>query len=215
MECAIACKRDFEGMTLVEERPEAAHSRAARKAMIDSQLRVSGVNAELVIERMGTVARENYVPESAKGHAYMDRSIALDNGRKLPAPLVHGMLLQEAAPQADDKVLLVESGSGYLAELLKPVAAKVESITPGEAVTASRKRGEFTLLVIEGAVEQVPEGLANRLEDGARIVTGIAKNGVTRLATGRKLAGEIALLPLIEIGIPELPEFASPKGWSF
>ena len=42
-----------------------------------------------------------------------------------------------------------------------------------------------------------------------------ARNGLTRLATGRKAAGEVALLPLAEIGIPVLPEFAARKEWSF
>ena len=40
-------------------------------------------------------------------------------------------------------------------------------------------------------------------------------DGVTRLAIGRKAAGQVALLPLAELGIPVLPEFAAPTGWSF
>jgi protein-L-isoaspartate(D-aspartate) O-methyltransferase len=39
--------------------------------------------------------------------------------------------------------------------------------------------------------------------------------GVTRFAAGRKAAGEVALWPLAEMGIPVLPEFAVPKRWSF
>ncbi len=49
----------------------------------------------------------------------------------------------------------------------------------------------------------------------ARVVTGLVVRGLTRLAAGRKAAGEVALVPLAEIGIPVLPEFAAPKGWSF
>jgi protein-L-isoaspartate(D-aspartate) O-methyltransferase len=47
------------------------------------------------------------------------------------------------------------------------------------------------------------------------VVCGVVRNGLTRLATGRKAAGEVALLPLAEIGIPVLPEFAAKKEWSF
>jgi protein-L-isoaspartate(D-aspartate) O-methyltransferase len=61
----------------------------------------------------------------------------------------------------------------------------------------------------------VPDALARRLADGARAVAGVVANGITRLAVGRKAAGTLALLPLAEIGIPVLPEFAVPARWSF
>ena len=183
--------------------------------MIDSQLRTSGVNAEPVLRRMAEVAREDFVPEAARGFAYIDRAIALDKGRHLAAPVVHGLMLQEARPGASDKALLVDGGSGYLAELLRPMVGTLEVITPAEAVAASKKAGDFTLLVIDGAVEQLPDALMRRLADDARAVAGVVENGVTRLAIGRKAAGALALLPLAELGIPVLPEFAAPKGWSF
>ena len=188
---------------------------AARKAMVDSQLRTSGVNAEPVLRRMAEVARERFVPEAARGAAYIDRAIALGGGRHLAAPVVHGMMLQEAHPGPADKALLVDGGSGYLAELLRPMVGSLEVVTPAEAATASRKGGDFTLLVIDGAVEQLPEALARCLADGARAVAGVVDNGITRLAIGHKAVGTLALLPLAENGIPVLPEFAAPKGWSF
>ena len=94
------------------------------------------------------------------------------------------------------------------------MVGSLEVVTPAEAV-ASRKGGDFTLLVIDGAVEQLPDALGRRLADGARAVAGVVENGITRLAIGRMAAGNLALLPLAEIGIPVLPEFAAPKGWSF
>jgi len=200
-------------VTIVEDRPAAGHE-AARRAMIDSQLRTSGVNAEWVLRRMDAVAREDFVPASARGHAYIDRAIALGNGRYLAAPVVQGMMLQEARPSAADKALLVDGGSGYLTELLRPLVGSLEIVGPEEALAKSRK-GDFTLLLIDGAVEQLPEALVRRLADGARVVTGRLESGVTRLAIGRRTAGEVALLPLAELGIPALPEFAAPKGWSF
>jgi len=206
-------------VTIVEDRPpagdEADRASQARRAMIDSQLRTSGVNAEPVLRRMAEVARERFVPETARGFAYIDRAIALGDGRQLAAPVVQGMMLQEARPAAADKALLVDGGSGYLAELLRPMVGSLEVVTPAEAVAASRKGGEFTLLVIDGAVEQLPDTLARRLADGARAVAGVVDNGITRLAIGRKAAGTLSLLPLAELGIPVLPEFAAPKGWSF
>jgi len=183
--------------------------------MIDSQLRTSGVNAPEVLARMGAVAREDFVPSSARGIAYIDRAIALGNGRWLAAPLVQGMMLQDAQPSAADAALLVDGGSGYLAELLRPLVGSLEVIAPDQAASATRKKGDVTLLVIDGAIEQFPQSLAQRLADDGRVVCGLVRQGLTRLATGRKAAGEVALLPLAEIGIPVLPEFAARKEWSF
>jgi protein-L-isoaspartate(D-aspartate) O-methyltransferase len=188
---------------------------AARKAMIDSQLRTSGVNEPFVLERMTAVAREEFVPAAARAVAYIDRAIPLDNGRRLAAPLFYGMVLAEAKPTAADRALVVDSGAGYLPELLRPLVAAVEVISPEDAVAASRKKGDFTLLVIDGAVEALPGSLIRRLEPGARVVTGLVASGVTRLAIGRRNGDDVALLPLAEIGIPRLGEFDQPKGWSF
>ena len=188
---------------------------AARKAMIDSQLRTSGVNEPFVLARMSAVSREEFVPAAARAVAYIDRAIPLDNGRRLAAPLFYGMVLAEAKPSADDRVLVVDSGAGYLPELLRPLVASVEVIAPEDAVAASRKKGDFTLLAIDGAVEALPPALVKRLDPGARVVTGLVANGVTRLAIGRRSGDDVALLPLAEIGIPRLGEFDQPKGWSF
>lgn len=207
-------------VTMVEDRPEAAGYAAARKAMIDSQLRTSGVSAEFVIARMGSVAREEFLPEQARGVAYMDRAVPLGNGRYLPAPLVQGLMLQQARPRIDDKVLLVDAGSGYMAELLRPLVGTLKVVDPAEAVApadagVAGDEEQFTLLVIDGAIEQLPDALVRRLAPDGRVVTGLLLNGVTRVAIGRKAGGEAALLPVAEIGMPVLSEFNAPKRWSF
>lgn len=208
-----------ETMTLTATRPASANTAAAqavaRRAMIDSQLRVSGVNEEWVLAAMARVPREDFVPEDARGHAYIDRAIPLDGNHALPAPLVHGMMLVEAAPQAEDRVLVVSCGSGYLGELLRPQVAVLDTVSAADAAALAKGMGQYTLVLVDGAIEQLPEGLAGELAEGGRIVTGLVERGVTRLATGRKQQGEVALVPLADIGIPVLREFAAPKRWSF
>lgn len=208
-----------ETMTLTATRPASANTAAAqavaRRAMIDSQLRVSGVNEEWVLAAMARVPREDFVPEDARGHAYIDRAIPLDGNHALPAPLVHGMMLVEAAPQAEDRVLVVSCGSGYLGELLRPQVAVLDTVSAADAATQAKGMGQYTLVLVDGAIEQLPAGLAGELAEGGRIVTGLVERGVTRLATGRKQQGEVALLPLADIGIPVLRELAAPKRWSF
>lgn len=187
----------------------------ARRAMIDSQLRTSGVNEPFVLARMAAVPREDFVPAASRETAYIDRAIPLENGRRLAAPLFYGMMLAEAQPQLDDTALVVDSGSGYLAELLRPLVGSIEIITPEQALVSSRKTAVYSLLMVDGAAEELPDSLTKCLADGGRILTGLVVKGVTRLAVGRKTAGGVALLPLAELGIPRLSEFDRAAGWSF
>lgn len=187
---------------------------AARRAMIDSQLRTSGVNEAFVLARMGAVPREDFVPAGAKGSAYIDRAVPLGEGRYLPAPVFHGAMLAEARPRLDDRVLVVDGGSGYLTELVRTLAGTVETVDP-EAGAAGKADGLFSLVLIDGAVEQVPGELAALVEPDGRVVTGVVERGVTRLATGRHSGTALALLPLAEMGIPRLTAFDRPARWSF
>lgn len=195
-------------MTLLDERPT-----TARRAMIDSQLRVSGVNDPAVLSAFDKVAREDHVPASLAGSAYIDRALALGDGHNLPAPLVHGRILIESAIQPGEKVLVV-STNGYLAALATVLGGEVTTLAPAD-VAGKKKAGPFDVVLIDGAAEVLPASLAGMVSDEGRVVTGVIERGISRLATGRKAGAAIALLLLADMGIPAIPEFAAAKGWSF
>ena len=183
----------------------------ARRAMIDSQLRPSGINDSAVLAAFNRVRREDFVPVAAQGVAYMDRAVPLGGGKVLAPPLSHGRMLMEAAPSQTDRALLVDGGSGYLAALLTPLVASLETIAPGGSPTG---RG-YTLLLIDGAIERLPQSLAEALATDGRVVTGLIERGVSRLAIGRKAAGGIGFLTLGEADFAALPDYAAPAKWSF
>ena len=164
-------------MTLTEDRSASA---VARQAMIVSQLRTSGVNEHWVLEAMAGVAREDFVPAGMRDAAYIDRAIALENGRQLAAPLFYGRLLAEAAPTRDDKVLLVGEADGYLAALLRPLVGSLDVVEPAGAKDVTSTG--HTLLVVDGAAEELPEALTASLAEGGRVVTGLVVRKVARLS---------------------------------
>ena len=188
---------------------------AARKAMIDSQLRTSGVNEEFVLARMLSIPREDYLPADKASLAYIDRSIALGEAGHLAAPLFYGKLLLEAAPAPTDRVLLVEGGTGYLAELLRPLVAEVTTVSAADAAAGNLPEGTYSLILIDGAIEQLPEAFGAALEENGLIVSGLLLRKVTRLASGRKVARQVALSPVEDLGIPVLHGFDRPKSWTF
>lgn len=187
----------------------------ARRAMIDSQLRTSGITDPLVIARMGVVAREAFVPEARRAAAYADRTVRLPGGGALPPPLFHGLLLSEARPSREDRAIVVDGGSGYLSALVEPMVAALETVSAGDAAAGRTATADATLLLIDGAIEHLPEALAARLAPDARVVTGLVERGVTRLAAGRKAGGAVALAPLAEIGAPRLLAFDREAVWRF
>ncbi len=196
-------------------RETASDTAPARKAMIDSQLRTSGVNEEFVLGRMKAVPREDFLPEDKSGLAYIDRSIAVGEGAHLASPLFYGKLLLEAAPEADDRVLVVEGGTGYLTELVRPLAKDVTAISAADAASGKGLDGTFSLILIDGAIEGLSDTLEGALEEGGRIVSGLVLRGVTRLAFGRKVAGHLSLQPVEDMGIPVIHAFDQPKEWTF
>ncbi len=203
---------------MTQNKANLADTRIARRAMIDSQLRTSGVNEEYVLARMLAVPREDFLPAGKAAQAYVDRAVMLgaagEGAGHLAAPLFYGKLLLEAAPAPQDRVLVVSGGTGYLAALIAPLVASLTEMTASEAATLEGA-GDHDLIVIDGAIEQLPEGLAAALADNGRIVTGLVLRQVTRLAAGRRIAGQVNLVAVEDLGIPALSAFAAPRRWTF
>lgn len=199
-------------LTMTPERQ--TDTSTARRAMIDSQLRTSGVNEEYVLARMIAVPREDFLPAAKASVAYIDRAVSLGTDGHLAAPLFYGKLLMEAAPARDDRVLVVEGGTGYLAELLRPLVGELATVSASDAATKAGG-SDYSLIVIDGAIAQLPEALEARLADQGRIVCGVVLRQVTRLASGRKVGGNVVLQPVEDLGIPVLHAFDVPKSWTF
>lgn len=201
-----------------------------RTAMVESQLRTSDVDDQRVIAAMAKVPREAYVPAERRSMAYVDRPIPLAGGRALNPPLVTGRLLTEAQIAPGDKVLLIGAATGYAAALLVDMGAVVTAVeeegvleipVPGitvvrGALNAGAADGApYDVLFIDGAVEEVPATLVQQLAEDARVVTGVADRGVTRLSSGRVVVGALGLNSLVDIEMVVLPGFGAPKAFVF
>jgi protein-L-isoaspartate(D-aspartate) O-methyltransferase len=196
-------------MTLVKER---LGFDAARRAMIDSQLRVSGVNDPAILAAFASLPREEFVPADKRSIAYIDRAVPLGDGTVLAPALTHGQMLTAAAPVADDHVLVIGKSAAYLGALAAQLAAKVTVAAPDDDWSAA---APYSLVLIDGAIEVAPDALVTALADHGRVVTGLIERGVARLAFGRRILGELVFTKLAEADFARLPEFAAKKSWSF
>lgn len=189
---------------------QSADFKNMRRVMVDSQLRTSGVTDPWVLAAMGDLPRENFVPDAARLTAYMDRSIALADGAVLNPPVATALMLQHAEVKTDDDVLLLGAANSYVAALLA-TRAKVTTA----AATDDFKAGGYSLIFIDGAVEELPERLVAAAKDGGRIVTGIVDRGVTSLATGIVRGGKVALRRFADSEIAVLPAFVRKPEFVF
>jgi protein-L-isoaspartate(D-aspartate) O-methyltransferase len=205
---------------------------AARRSMIDSQLRPEGVTDAAVLEAMNAVPREQFVPEEVRPLAYADRSLAIGDGRFLAAPAVLAKLLTQMAPQKGQRALVVGAGTGYSAAVLSAIgcdaialetsaelAARVRElgieVVEGKLQAGHEARAPYDLILIDGAVEYLPEAIIDQLADGGRLGTALVDRGVTRLIVGQKVAGAFGYLSIADAGVAPLPGFSRPRAFTF
>ena len=100
----------------------------ARKNMVNNQLRPNGVKEPLLLQAMGEVPREIFLPHNLRTQAYCDDSINLEKGRCMINPVVLGRLIQEAHITPQDLVLIVGCTTGYSSAILGRIAKTVVAI---------------------------------------------------------------------------------------
>jgi len=216
---------------------EPVNFETTRQAMVASQLRTNAVSDSRVVAAMAVVPRERFLPDTAGSLAYRDTIVPIGRGRTANLPMATGRLLTEAYLRASDRVLLIGAAGGYTAAVLAELVAHVVAVEsdPGLAAwareaLAGRASVEliegplaeghaagapYDVLVIDGAIEQLPEALAAQVAVGGRIVTGLVDRGVTRLASGGRAAGGVGLADFADTECAVLPGFAAPARFKF
>lgn len=207
----------------------------ARHKMVESQLRPVGVSDLRLLARFARVERERYVPANVRALAYADALVPLGGGRAMNPPMATALLIQAGEPRRSDRTLLIGAGTGYAAAILAPLVGTLVALEDGELEmpqpesdggTADQRvvgplidghpaGAPYDLVVIDGAVDAVPDAIVAQMAPGGRLVTGLMENGVGRLCAGRRVGDGLSLRPLMEATVAELPSFATPAGFVF
>lgn len=208
-----------------------------RHAMVASQLRTNAVNDARVVAAMARVPREAFLPEDIRRFAYRDTGIPLGDTRWLNAPIATGRLLTQAGVRATDHVLLIGAATGYTAAVLAELAADVVAVESDATLAAMARTSlagrtgirvvegplaagaadgaPYDLLLIDGAIEALPDALVAQLHPEGRIATGLVDRGVTRLAAGRRSEGGFGLNDFADVECVVLPGFERPRAFTF
>jgi protein-L-isoaspartate(D-aspartate) O-methyltransferase len=221
-------------------------SLAARFYMIKSQLMPGRVLDEKIINALYNTPREMFVPEAYSEASYVDEDIPLCQGRYLMEPLTFAHLIELAEIHPQDQVLIIACGTGYSAAVLSKLCGKVTAVEEQkelgekarqilqklkiqnvEIFTASHTLGApgsqiFNSIIIEGAIEQLPDSLSAQLAEGGKIVTVEKissrpgdKRGLGKAVMFRKQAGTLSKRVFFDASVPLLPGFEKKQNFIF
>jgi protein-L-isoaspartate(D-aspartate) O-methyltransferase len=211
---------------------------AARRNMVDSQLRTNRITDEGLLAAMGELPRERFVPAERQPFAYADEDLGIAPGRYLLEPLALARMIQQAEVEPSDVVLDIGSTTGYAAIILARLAGTVfalesdaalvaeagdhyAELAPDNVVAVSGPLAEgcaehapFDVIIIEGAVDGVPDAILAQLGDGGRLVATVVENGVGRVIVTTRSGDHYSHRTVSDSNLPRLSEFERPASFS-
>jgi protein-L-isoaspartate(D-aspartate) O-methyltransferase len=218
---------------------------AARRMMVDGQVRTSDVTDPRLIAAMMAVPRERFVPEAKAALAYLDLDLPVIHGvghageRRLLKPMVLAKLIQAAEIGEADHVLDVGCTTGYSSAILSRLAHSVVALE--EDPTLVRRAGEnllavgahnvtvvtgpliagwpagapYDVIVLDGASEVMPKALCGQLRVGGRLVGVVGRAPASKAMLYRSSGTEVSGRPVFDAVAPLLPGFAEPPAFVF
>jgi protein-L-isoaspartate(D-aspartate) O-methyltransferase len=213
---------------------------AARLNMVEGQIKPNKVIDQALIDAMMAVPRERFVPADRRGVAYVDEDVAVGGGRVLMEPRVLGRLLNDARVTSGSRVLVVGAGTGYSTALLSRLAAKVVALEEDKALLATARgalselgaqrvtlvegrlaegwsaEGPYDVILVDGAVAEVPAALLAQLAPGGRLLTVVDDGqGVGRAMLVSAVDGVVSQRALFDATTAILPGFERKPAFQF
>jgi protein-L-isoaspartate(D-aspartate) O-methyltransferase len=176
-----------------------------QQTMVDRQLRARDIADERVLEAMGRVPRELFVPESERGHAYADAALPIGHGQTISQPYMVARIAEALALRPGERVLDVGTGSGYQAAVLAELGADVVTIERipelaesaraslaaagydrvdvrvGDGTLGVPELAPFDAVAVAAAAPAFPETLYDQLRPRGRLVVPVGGERVQRL----------------------------------
>ncbi|HSG57183.1 MAG TPA: protein-L-isoaspartate O-methyltransferase [Paracoccaceae bacterium] len=209
-----------------------------RTTMVDTQVRPSDVTKFPIIEAMLSIPREEFVPDSRREAAYVGENLDLGAGRVMLEPRTLAKMLDALDVQRDELVLDLGCGLGYssavIARLAEAVVA-VESVEglaseaqeilsregadnvilhQGPLAEGAAQHGPYDVIVIEGAVAELPASVLDQLKDGGRIACLFMEGALGVVRIGYKLDGGISWRFAFNASAPVLAGFEKQAAFS-
>jgi protein-L-isoaspartate(D-aspartate) O-methyltransferase len=211
----------------------------ARQQMIHQQVRAWDVLDPAVLDVLGHVPRERFVPPAYRELAFADTSIPLPGGQSMLAPKIHGRILQAVALSPGETALEVGAGSGYLTACLAALGGQVTSLEirpelvalatenlraagyPGVAVlaadaTAWQAQQRFDVVVLTASLPEYDRRYEQWLNVGGRLFVVVGtREPMSALLVTRSGENEFGRVDLFETVVDPLVNAHRPSSFVF
>lgn len=207
-----------------------------RTMMVDTQVRPNDVTKFPIIDAMLNVPREEFVPAARREAAYVGENVEIAPGRVLLEPRNFAKMLDALDIQRTDLILDIGCGLGYSAAVIARMAEAVvaleegdlapqaeatlaqagadnAAVVAGELAAGSAKHGPYDVIIIEGAVEAVPQAILDQLKEGGRIAALFIEGALGTVRIGHKIDGDVTWRYAFNASAPLLPGFQASKGF--
>ncbi|MCA9152573.1 MAG: protein-L-isoaspartate(D-aspartate) O-methyltransferase [Planctomycetales bacterium] len=101
---------------------------AARREMLEDQLRHRGISNQLVLGAMARVPRELFVLDEVRDLAYADCALPIRAGQTISQPFTVAFMAELLQLTGREHVLEIGTGSGYAAAVLSLIAQHVDTV---------------------------------------------------------------------------------------
>ena len=212
---------------------------AARRLMVDGQIRTADVTDSRILAAFGQVPRERFVPADEADLAYLDRDTPVGHGRRLLKPMVLARMIHALAIDAGDRVLDVGAATGYSSAILARLDASVLALEENADLAQAAERtlaaldsanvtvrqgpltagwpaeGPYDAILLNGAVERLPDAFTTQLSEGGKLVCVMRRNTAAKVMLYRAGGGELSGRVLFDAAAPLLPGFVAPPEFVF
>ncbi len=212
---------------------------AARPPMLERQVRTNKVTDSTVIAALAALPRELFVADTHRKLAYIDRPVPMSVGRRMMETMYLARLLQAAELQPNAKALVVGAGTGYAAAVLSKLVAKVVAlesaaelaararsnlgslgignvnVVEGDATAGRSNDAPFDFILIDGAVEVVPDALTAQLAEGGTLACIVMNGSLGHGVLITRADGVLTRREIFDAETDVLPGFTRPQRFVF
>jgi protein-L-isoaspartate(D-aspartate) O-methyltransferase len=168
--------------------------------MVECQLRARGIDDARVLDAMGAVPRELFVPDELRHRAYDDAALPIGADQTISQPYMVALICSLLELRGGEHVLDVGTGSGYQAAVLAALGAEVHSVElvpelaarareairaagygdrvevhVGDGTRGLPERAPFAAIAVAAAAPDLPRTLYDQLAERGRLVVPVGR----------------------------------------
>ena len=209
------------------------------KNMIEGQIKpINGMSEEL-LSAFYSLDRNDFMPEKMKKMSYIEKNILLEDKRTILKPSLIAQMALSINLKANENVLILGATTGYLSAILSHQAETVIVVEENEQflnnsenaikknninnvvfikneiVKGYSEQSPFNAIIIEGAIQEIPNNILEQLDEGGRLFAIVQEGDICSAKLFKKNGRSISDQRLFNCSMPVLSMFEKKNNFSF